>query len=440
MTPSQIQTVVSQLSSSECEQVLYDWNIWARDKQLIPPGNWNTWLILAGRGFGKTRTGAEAAKDEITSGRSARLALVGPTAADVRDVMIEGESGILATAHPGFRPVYHRSKRKVEWPNGAVAFAYSAEEPERLRGPQHDWAWCDEYAAWKYLETMDMLEFGLRLGENPRKVVTTTPKPLRSLIDMMNAETTSVTTGSTFENQANLAQAFFDTVVGKYQGTNLGQQELYAKILEDVEGALWTRAMIDSNRYKTEFTDKGPVLPEMRRIVVAVDPSVKAIPDRKSDECGIVVAGVGVDGIGYVLDDKTLRASPSQWAQCAVNAYHESSADRLVAEVNNGGGLVEHTIRTVKNGREVSYKQVHASKGKITRAEPIAALYEQGRVKHIGNFPELEGEMCTYDASSGQKSPNRLDAMVWAFSELMLGKHIRTDIGPRGATGTSNWR
>lgn len=392
-------------------------------------------MVLAGRGFGKTRTGAEWINAKAQTNDFKHIALVAPTAADARDVMVEGESGILATAHPKFRPHYYPSKRKLVWPNGAEAHTYSAEEPERLRGPQQDLAWCDEVASWPYPETMDMLDFGLRLGVNPQKLITTTPKPLRILKEILQDPHTALTKGTTFENRSNLSPVFFDKIVGKYEGTNLGRQELYADILDDVEGALWVRSNIDDTRLRFDDT-----LPPMRRIVVAVDPTVKKIPDKKSDECGIIVAGLGLDNRGYVLSDVSLKATPLKWAQAAVQAYFDHHADRIVAEVNNGGALVEITVRTVEGAENVSYKEVHASKGKLARAEPVAALYEQGKVSHIGQFAVLEDEMCTYEAASGQQSPNRLDALVWALTELMLGKQKNLTTGPAVGLGQiSHW-
>ena len=399
--------------------MLYDWPFWARPNQLPPQGDWRVWLLLAGRGFGKSRTGAEWVREQVESGRSRRIALVAPTAADVRDVMIEGESGLLAICPPWNMPVYESSKRRLTWPNGAIATTYSAEEPDRLRGPQHDAAWCDEVAAWRYPETWDMLMFGLRLGVDPRCVVTTTPKPIPIVRNLLKSPTTAITRGSTYENRANLAEAFFEQIVAQYEGTRLGRQELYAEVLDDVEGALWTRALIDQHRVK--------VAPELKRIVVAIDPAITASDD--SDETGIVVAGLGVDNHGYALDDLSLRASPDGWARRAVAAYHARKADRIVAEVNQGGDMVEYTIRTVDP--RASIKKVHAARGKQTRAEPIVALYEQGRIHHVGVLPQLEEQMCNW--VPGMDSPDRMDAAVWAFTELMLGQRSMPPVRkPRG--------
>ena len=401
------------LDDRQASDLVHDWRFWARPNQLPPAGAWRVWLLLAGRGFGKTRTGAEWVRAQVEAGGARRLALVAPTAADVRDVMIEGESGLLAVASPHLRPEYEPSKRRLTWPNGALATCFSAEEPNRLRGPQHDAAWCDELAAWRHEEAWDMLLLGLRLGADPRCVVTTTPKPIRLLRQLLGDAGAVVTRGSTYDNSANLAPAFLAQIVRRYEGTRLGRQELEAELLEDVPGALWNRDGIDRA--------KVGAVPEMRRIVVAVDPAVSA--SEESSETGIIVAGLGQDGQGYVLDDLSGRFPPAGWARRAVSAYHARHADRIVAEINNGGDLVEATIRAVDAG--VSYRAVRASRGKAVRAEPVAALYEQGRVHHLGSFPALEDQMCAsapdLDRSAAGFSPDRLDALVWALTDLMIG-------------------
>ena len=365
-------------------------------------------MLLAGRGFGKTRTGAEFVRAEVEAERASRVALVAPTAADARDVMVEGESGILAISPPWNRPLYEPSKRRVTWPNGAIATLYSADEPERLRGPQHDLAWPDELAAWRYPEAWDQLMFGLRLGSKPRVVVTTTPRPTRLIRELLASPTTVVTRGSTFDNRANLAPAFFEQVIRKYEGTRLGRQELYAEVLDDVPGSLWTRAML-------EAANQPHPPPDLVRVVVAIDPAVTSGED--SDETGIVVAGLGTDGLAYVLADRTCRMSPDGWARRAVTALDEFKADRIVAEVNNGGDLVEATIRTVR--RDVPYRKVTASRGKRVRAEPIAALYEQARVKHAPGLAALEDQMLAFLPEGSEGSPDRVDALVWALTELI---------------------
>lgn len=413
------EAALDDLTEEEAKALLYDWKFWARPKQLAPEGNWRTWLILAGRGWGKTRTGAEWVRGLVESGKAKRIALVAPTAADARDVMVEGESGILAIAPPWNRPVYEPSKRRLTWPNGAIATTYSADEPDRLRGPQHDAAWADELAAWRYPDAWDMLMFGLRLGKDPRVIVTTTPKPVKVIRDLVEDPTTVVTRGSTYENIANLAPAFVEQIIAKYEGTRLGRQELYAEILDDVPGALWSRAVIDGLRVKEAL--------ELRRIVVAIDPAVTS--EEGSDETGIIVAGVGYDGHGYVLKDLACRASPNDWARRAVEAYYRYEADAIIGEVNNGGDLVETVIRTVD--RNVPFKAVRASRGKAVRAEPVAALYEQGRVHHVGTFDVLEDQLCaiTPDGYQGAGSPDRADALVWALTELMLAPVAEIFIG-----------
>lgn len=360
---------------------------------------------MAGRGYGKTRAGAEWVRRKVETGAARRIALVGATAADVRDVMVEGPSGILAVS-PDPKPRYESSKRRVTWPNGAIAMLFSADEPDRLRGPQHDLAWADEMAAWRRPEAWDMLMLGLRLGQNPQCIVTTTPRPVPHIKALLRSPTTTVTRGSTYENLDNLAPAFREKIIAQYEGTRLGRQELYAEVLDDTPGALWQRSMLDAALVTS--------LPDLVRIVVGVDPA--ASDNEGAAETGIIVAGIGKDGHGYVLEDLTVRASPAGWAAQAVSAYHKYQADRIVAEVNQGGDMVTHTIRTVDDRAAV--RTVRASKGKEVRAEPIAALYEQGRVHHLGMFGPLEDQLCGW--VPGDKSPDRLDALVWALTDLML--------------------
>jgi len=390
------------------------WATLARPNQLPPPGDWRIWLFLAGRGTGKTRAGAEWVLAQVRSG-ARRIALVAPIASDARDVMVEGESGILAVAPPSERPNYEPSKRRLTFPNGAMATTYSADEPDRLRGPQHDAAWCDELAAWRYPETWDMLLLGLRLGKDPRAIVTTTPRPIAIIRGLLKDPTVAVTRGNTYENRANLAPAFFAQIVGRYEGTRIGRQEIHAELLEDVPGALWTRAELDSHRV-TAF-------PDLQRIITAIDPSTTS----GGDEAGIITAGAGVcdckgkDALelhGFILSDSSLQTSPDGWARAAVTEYNRFHANLLVAEDNNGGEMVELTIRTIPGSPPV--KRIHASHSKQARAEPVAALYEQGKIHHVGTFGALEDELCSWAPDSGQPSPNRLDAAVWAFTELGL--------------------
>jgi phage terminase large subunit-like protein len=402
---------ILRMASGDAEAFGYDWRYRARPNQLPPEGNWRTWLVMAGRGFGKTRCGAEWIRSEVRAGRR-RIALVAPTAADVRDIVVEGESGILAIHPENERPIYEPSKRRLTWPNGAVATTYSADEPERLRGQNSQAAWCDELGSWRYPDAFDQLLFGMRSGDDPRVVVTTTPRPTKLIRDLVRDPTCVVTRGSSYENRANLAPAFFEQIVRKYEGTRLGRQELDAELLEDTPGALWTHALIDANRMREA--------PELSRIVVAIDPAVTSGDD--SDETGIIVAGKAANGHGYVLADLSGRYPPTEWAKVAIAAYRTHKADRIVAEVNNGGDMCEATIRMVDNN--VSFTAVHASRGKVIRAEPVAALYEQGRAHHIGAFPLLEDQQANFttdfDRSAAGYSPDRVDALVWAFTDLLV--------------------
>lgn len=403
------------------EQILTSWQLWARPNQLTPPGDWTTWLLLAGRGFGKTRTGAEFIKESVESGKYGRIALVAATAADARDVMVEGESGLLAIHSRANRPRYSKSLGRLTWPNGAIAKTYSAEEPDRLRGPQHDLAWLDELAAWQRLGTYDMLQMGLRLGHLPRQVITTTPRPIQIIRDLIAQSqiakvpvpnpTVHVTSGSTYDNAANLAATFIDKIIRKYQGTRLGLQELYARLLDDVPGALWKRGMFDN---------RLPAPEDRKRVFVGVDPA--ASHSDESSETGIIVACQAFNGLFYVLADYSLKASPDGWATEVIKAFDAFQADRIVAETNNGGDMVEDVLRTRR--RDLPIKQVKASRGKAVRAEPVAALYEQNRVFHTGIFDILEDQMCNWTPDAG-RSPDRLDALVWTIS-AMAGYAVET--------------
>jgi phage terminase large subunit-like protein len=408
-TPEEIAATAASLTEAQCRELLFCWELWSRPEQELPAGDWRTWLIKAGRGFGKTRTGAETVRGWVDVAPFQRIALIGPTAADVRDVMIEGESGLMHVFPPAQRPHYEPSKRKITFHNGTVGFCYSAEEPERLRGPQHHWAWGDEIATYPDPEALwSNLKFGLRLGADPRMIATTTPKPSRFLKTLMADRSTAVTHGSTFDNRANLPASVLEEFERVYGGTRIGRQELMGEVLEDIEGALWRLAQIDALRVREA--------PELVRIVIPIDPSVTSGPD--SDECGIVPVGLGVDGHGYVLGDHSGRMAADKWAAKSVDVFDVLEADKIIAEINNGGDLVEATIRTVRSN--IPYEAVHASRGKLTRAEPIAALYEQGKVHHVGGFRELETEMCTWVPNSGMRSPNRMDSLVWGLSYLML--------------------
>jgi phage terminase large subunit-like protein len=390
------------------DQLETDWRSIARPSQLPPAGDWSIWLVLAGRGFGKTRCGSEWVRSLAESASVAKIALVGPTAADVRDTMIE--AGLLAIAPNSNRPTWEPSKRRLIWPNGVQAWAFSSEEPDRLRGPQFEIAWLDELCAWKNVsETWDMLQFGMRSGRRPRQCITTTPRPLALLRALLKRADVAITKGKTSDNAANLAPSFLESIVSRYQGSRLGRQELDAEILDDVIGALWTRDLLEQTR--------RVAAPPMSRIVVAIDPSVSA--GEGADECGLVVAGLGVDNHAYMLADESGVMAPIEWARKAVKLFKFWNADRIVAEVNNGGALVEAQLRAVD--ANVPYRAVHASRAKITRAEPIAALFEQNRAHLVGAFPQLEDQLCTFSAGSSD-SPDRLDAIVWALTELALNQ------------------
>jgi len=392
--------LISSLTSEQLERLRYDWTFWARDKQQTPAVPFFVWLILAGRGFGKTRTGAETIRHWQKD--NAIVNLIGATADDARDIMIEGESGILSVCAPDERPQYKKSDRKLVWPNGAISLIFTADEPERLRGKQHMKLWADELASWRYPETWDQAMMGLRLGANPQAVVTTTPRPTKLILSLIDDKKNIVTTGSTYENKANLSAGFFDYVIKKYEGTRLGQQELLAHLLTDIPGALWKRDNLDKYRVFA--------FPDFDRVAVGVDPSASST----GDEAGIVTAGRAGDEY-FTLADDSVQGSPQVWATAAVTAYHKHRADILVAEKNNGGEMVEAVIKQVD--ASVNVKLVHASRGKATRAEPVSALSEQGRDHHVGLFPKMEDELCMW--VQGDPSPNRLDAKVWAITELM---------------------
>lgn len=413
---------IGELSGTAALSLLHDWPQWARRDQLPPDGDWwMTWFLRGGRGSGKTRSGAEWVQTEVVAGRASRVALVGPTVGDVRDVMVEGDSGILAIARPNQRPTYEPSKRRLTWPNGAQATTFSADKPDRLRGPQYDLAWCDELGAWRYAtDAWDNLMLGLRLGL-ARCCVTTTPRPIKIIRDLRDDPTCAMVVMTTWENYENLSQVFYDRNVKKYVGTRLGRQELMAEILDDVPGALWRRGMFDERRQPPQkYNAEGePIGIDAVRIVVAIDPA--ATSEEDSNETGLIVVARCTDGFGYVLDDGSGRYTPDGWARRAIGLYNRWEADRIIAETNNGGEMVERVLRIVD--RTIPYKAVHASRGKQIRAEPVAALYEQGRVFHIKPFDELEDQLCTWTPDD-PTSPDRLDALVWALSELFVDARV----------------
>nr|WP_154337038.1 terminase family protein [Paracoccus sp. S-4012] len=410
------------LSDNALAALPWLFEFWALPHQLPPEGDWKSWVIMGGRGAGKTRAGAEWVRAQVEGptagapGRARRVALVGETFDQAREVMVMGESGILACSPPDRRPVWEATRRRLVWANGAVATVYSAHEPEALRGPQFDAAWVDELAKWKKAEeTWDMLQFALRLGEHPQQVVTTTPRNVGVLKRILGNASTVTTHAPTDANRAYLAESFLAEVESRYGGTRLGRQELEGVLLDDVEGALWTTRML-------EACGIGEA-PKLDRVVVAVDPSVTA--GRGSDECGIVVAGVVAQGEpsawrAFVLEDASVRGSPVDWAKAAIAARDRWAAERLVAEVNQGGDLVESVLRQVDP--LVPFRGLRAARGKGLRAEPVAALYEQGRVRHLRGLGALEDQMCqmTVRGWEGRGSPDRLDALVWAVHELVI--------------------
>ena len=402
---------LDKLSSIEIDARLLrlKWINLARPKQLTPKGDWSIWLILAGRGWGKTLTGAQDMAWFALNNPDSRLAIVAPTFADGRDTCIEGESGLLSIMDDKIIANYNRSLGEIVLHNGSRFKTFSADTPERLRGPQHHRVWCDELGSWKYSETWDQMMFGLRLGEHPKVIVTTTPKPIPLIKDLLKRKDTYTTTGSTFENKENLAEASLSQLKDKYEGTRLGRQELYAEVLEDVEGSLWSRDMIESSMIR--YNEK---LPSFKRIVIAVDPAVTA--NKRSDETGVVVCAEDFQGKYYILNDLSGKYSPDAWAKKVVEAYESYKADKVIAEVNNGGDLVERVVKTVD--RNVNYKSVRATRGKFVRAEPIAALYEQKRVRHLNRFNLLEDQLCSYNPEITSQSPDRLDALVWGLTEL----------------------
>jgi len=409
---------LASFTTAELEELQYAWAFWARPDQIAPVGVWAVWLLLGGRGSGKTRSAAEWVREEIESGRRRSMAIVGPTANALRRVQIEGPgSGMLAIAPPSFRPSYEPSTSRLVYPNGAICYLFSAEEPERLRGANLDGAWCDEIVAWdRGQATWDMLQFALRLngpkGDEPRIVCSTTPKPLPLLKAIAKDNGTAITRSRTQDNAANLSEKALGALMTRYGGTTLGRQELDGELLDDIDGALWTRPMIDALR----------VTPEDRaytRIVVAIDPAGSS--RATSDETGIIVVGKGYDGHGYVLEDLSGRYTPNGWALQAARAYRRHSADRIVAEANFGGEMVEATIRAVDPRLPVT--MVTASRGKLVRAEPVMALYEQGAVHHVGPYPELEDQMCEWQPGEG-KSPDRVDALVWGVTDLMIRPQV----------------
>ncbi len=433
------------------------WRAIARPEQLPPGtpgasnprGDWRNWLLMAGRGFGKTRTGAEAVTSLVNEGRARSIALIAPTYKAVRRLMIENPfSGLLAVSHPDNRPTWKKDDGEVHWPNGAIGYVFTSEEPDGPRGFNGDLAWLEEVGAWKYPhETWSNLQLGLRVvgpkGDRARAIVTTTPRPTELLKALFANPRTVVTGGTTYDNAGNLDPDALAELMDLYEGTRLGRQELLAELLGDTVGALWKLALLDQHRLR--------IAPDLKRVVVAIDPPTKdpgresqdedVANDGRSAECGIVVAGVGecrcrgsVEMHGFVLEDVSDYMSPKEWAEASVTALARHHGDRIVAEENQGGALVESNLRTLGE-QSIPYRGVHASKGKQTRAEPIAALYEQGKIHHVGTFSKLEDQMCTWQPLRAKKSPDRMDALVWAFTDLMLGEASAVYSSPRRGTG-----
>ena len=418
MEEEERQQFLAGLSKTQADRVRWHWDVWSRPQQRAPEGDWQTWLLLAGRGFGKTRAGAEWVREMARRHPEARIALIASSLGEARRVMVEGESGLLAIARPEQRPLFESSLRKLTWPNGAQAQLYSAAEAESLRGPQHSHAWCDEVAKWdpaKAEAAWDNLMMGLRLGEHPCVVATTTPRAVSLVTRLLagaDGGTVAVTRGSTYDNAANLPLRFVSAMRREYGSSLLGRQELNGELLEDIEGALWTRAMIEAAR---EATASAPPV----RTVIGVDPPASA----SGDACGIIVCALGEDGAVRVLADASVtKPSPERWARAVANAARVWQADRVVAEANQGGAMVESVLRAAEIA--LPLRLVHATRGKVARAEPVAALYEAGRVRHAGTFPALEDELCGIISGGAYqgpgRSPDRADALVWAMTELCL--------------------
>lgn len=408
---------MNSLTDEQAYALLHDWAFWARPEQL-PPTQWGKdgcfiWNVRAGRGFGKTRLSAETFIQAVRNWGYKYPNLAGATAEDVRDIMIEGESGILACAPEDFKPEFIPSLKKLIWPNKVETHIYYGSEPNKARGPQSDFLWCDELAKWqRQEETFDNLLMGLRLGPNPLCIVTSTPRPTKFLMDLekrtdkQGRACTVTTRGRTQDNFRNLSPVFISTIISKYEGTRLGRQELEGDFLDDNPDALWKRSDIDNNRVFQ--------IPQLAYVVVGVDPA--ATSKAGSDDTGIIAAGKDGAGQYYVLGDYTLHDTPRKWGEAAITAYHKHKANLIVGETNQGGEMVEHTIKTIDSN--IPFRAVHASRGKATRAEPVSALYEQGKVRHFGAFPELEDQLCEW-VPGAEKSPDRLDALVWAISFLI---------------------
>ena len=413
---------IAEASTGALAAALYDWKLWARPDQLEPEGNHRYFMACAGRGWGKTRAGTEWVRANIESGLTERAIIVAATAADLRDTLVEGPSGLLAVCPPWDRPLYEPSKRRLTWANGATVALYSAEEPDRLRGVNADLFLADELAAWKYIEAWDMAILANRLGNNPRAMITTTPRPTKIINDLLSREDCFVVRGSTYDNAANLAPQFIEEIKRRYEDTRLGRQEIYAEVLEDVDGAVLTRAQLEECRVEWELGDEDAV--GMGRIVVGVDPAISS--GETSDKTGIVVAGKGVDGDLYGLADRSCRLGPAGWARRVVDTFHEFQADDIVVEKNQGGDMCRSTIRSVD--ANVPITLVNATRGKHVRAQPVLSLFEQGKAHTCKDMATLEDQLASFTLSGyeGDDSPDSADAFVWAATELTtsLGAQI----------------
>jgi phage terminase large subunit-like protein len=416
LSPEEQEQYLASMTEEEKAALRWDWKFWARPNQLPPEGNWNVWMVLAGRGFGKTRLGSEWIRDLAHEHPGCRIALVAETAADARDVMIKGDSGILNCDPTLTEDSWSPTNRCLSWPNGSKAYTYNGTTPDQLRGPQHHFAWVDELAKFEYMQdAWDQLMFGLRLGEHPQVLVTTTPRPLPLIKKLVSDPDNAITRGSTLDNAANLAASTVKALYESYGNTRLGRQELDGEILGDIPGALWSHDNIDQNRLKEAPED-------LERVIVAVDPATSS--NEGSDEHGIVVVAMARDedgyARGYILEDASLKGTPEEWAKQAVRMYRKWSADKIVAEKNQGGEMVLSVIRAAD--RSVPVKLVHASRGKVIRAEPISALYEQNRIHHVGRHDKLEDQMCEFSIDNVRNksvgSPDRVDALVWGLTEL----------------------
>jgi phage terminase large subunit-like protein len=416
----QREDLLNKLSDEQLLELKFDWKFWSRPSQRPPKWDWFIWFLCAGRGFGKTRTGAEFIRDQVREMTEAlgpiHVGFIAKTPADARKVMIDSPagSGIINVSAPHERPVYNPSTKLLYWPNGSMATVYSSKEYDSLRGPAHHLLWADEIASWHYpQETWDNAMFGLRLGPNPRAIVTSTPRPIPIIKDFFarNKVDVAITTGSTYENIGHLPPRFLQTILDKYKGTSLGEQEIFAKLISDDPRALWSRSLLEDKRIRILRH------PELKRVAVAVDPPASS--REGSAECGIVGAGIGIDERGYLLEDASLGpATPKKWGRAAVTLYHKIKANWIVAEGNNGGEMVSEVIHGIDPN--VPVEIVHASKGKFARAEPVSSLYEQYKISHVGTFGPLEDQLCNWVPGGDSPSPDRLDALVWAFTKLMV--------------------